>query len=128
MEKQSVVLQNKDENMTFRPGQSGNPGGLRKYKDFANALRMELAVLDDGDQRGMRKVAASLIREALKGNIAAVREIADRLDGKPIQQHQVDMEERIKLIAVVPQKAASTEDWLKLVGEQQKTIEHEPIA
>ncbi len=111
--------------MTFKPGQSGNPGGLRKYKDFATALRMELAALDDDDQRGMRKVAASLIREALKGNITAVREIADRLDGKAIQQHHVDMEERIKLIAVVPQKASSTEEWLKLVGEQ-RVIEHQP--
>jgi hypothetical protein len=33
------------------------------------------------------------------------------------------MEERIKLIAVVPQKAASTEDCLRLVGEQQQTME-----
>jgi hypothetical protein len=75
----------------------------------------------------MRKVAASLIKEALKGSIAAVREIADRLDGKPIQQHQFDMEERIKLIAIVPEKAATTEDWLKLVGEPQKFIVHEPM-
>jgi hypothetical protein len=89
---------------------------------------MELAALDHGDLRGMRKVAASLIKEALKGNIAAVKEIADRIDGNAIQEHHVDMEERIKLIAIVPQKAASTEDWLKLVGEQQKTIEHEPVA
>ena len=68
--------------------------------------------------------ACRLIREALKGNIAAVREIADRLDGKAIQQHQFDMEERIKLIAVVPQKAASTEEWLRLVGEG-RVIEHQ---
>jgi len=78
----------------------------------------------DGDQRGMRMVAASLIREALNGNIAAVREIADRLDGKAIQQHQSDIEERIKLIAVVPQKAASTEEWLRLVDEG-RVIEHQ---
>ena len=79
---------------------------------------MELAALDHGDLRGMRKVAASLIKEALKGNIAAVKEIADRIDGNAIQQHHVDMEERI----------ASTEDWLKLVGEQQKTLVHCPRA
>jgi hypothetical protein len=29
-------------------------------------LRMELAALDHGDHRGMRKVAASLIKEALR--------------------------------------------------------------
>jgi hypothetical protein len=40
--------------------------GLRKHKEFADALRMELAALDHGDHRGMRKVAASLIKEALR--------------------------------------------------------------
>jgi hypothetical protein len=73
-------------------------------------------------------LADKLVEQGLARNVHALREIADRLDGKAIQQHQVDMEERIKLIAVVPQKAASTEDWLKLIGEQQKTIKHEPMA
>jgi Family of unknown function (DUF5681) len=65
--KQCCGLQNGDNTMTFKPGQSGNPGGLRKHKEFTDALRMELAALDDGDHRGMRKVAAPLIKEALKG-------------------------------------------------------------
>ena len=111
--------------MTFQPGQSGNPGGLRKYKEFATALRMELAALGDGDQRGMRKVAASLINKALEGNIAAVKEIADRLDGKAIQQMQIEREDRIKFIAVVPEKSATTEEWLKLIGEE-RVLEHQP--
>ena len=38
------------------------------------------------------------------------------------------MEERIRLIAIVPEKTATTEDWLKLVGEQQQTRERDPIA
>jgi hypothetical protein len=72
-------------------------------------------------------LADKLVEQGLARNVHALREIADRLDGKAIQQHQVDMEERIKLIAVVPQKAASTRR-LKLIGEQQKTIKHEPMA
>jgi hypothetical protein len=112
---QRVGLQTKDSKMTFKPGQSGNPGGLRKHKEFANALRMELAALDHDDLQGMRKVAASLIREALKGNITAVKEIADRLDGRVPQAITVDQEERVKFIAVVPAKPATTAEWLRLV-------------
>ena len=58
--------------------------------------------------------------------VAAAREILDRAYGKPVQSINVDREERIKMIAVVPQKAATTEEWLKLVGEQ-RAIEHQPI-
>jgi hypothetical protein len=81
----------------------------------ADALRIELAALDDGDLRGMRKVAASLIKEALKGNIAALKEIADRIDGKaPIQQVITGEEDggAVRYYAEAPQPAAMTEEWL----------------
>jgi hypothetical protein len=73
---------------------------------FAQNLR--IAVTEAHEKRGtkLRALAAKLVEEGLAGNVYALKEIADRLDGKAIQQHQVDMEERIKLIAVVPQKAA----------------------
>jgi hypothetical protein len=44
----------------------------------------------------------NIASQGLAGNVHALREIADRLDGKAIQHGQFDMEERIKLIAVVP--------------------------
>ncbi len=64
----------------------------------------------------LRALADKLVEQGLGGNVHALKEIAGRLDGKAIQQHQFDMEERVKLIAVVPEKAATTEEWLKLVG------------
>jgi hypothetical protein len=76
---------------------------------------MELAALDHGDHRGMRKVAASLIKEALKGDIAAVKEIADRIDGKvPLQQVITGDEEggAVRFYAEVPRLAESKEVWL----------------
>ena len=44
---------------------------------------------------------------------------------KTVQSINVDRGERIKLIAVVPEKAATTEEWLKLVGEH-RVIELQP--
>lgn len=46
---------------------------------------MELA--DKGENfKGIRKVAKKLIEEAEKGDIRAIKEIGDRIDGKPAQQ------------------------------------------
>ncbi|MCP4319419.1 MAG: hypothetical protein GY789_26385 [Hyphomicrobiales bacterium] len=49
--------------------------GRRQEKPFKDALRMEIATAGD-DQKALRK-------------IAAIREIADRLDGKSVQQNQL---------------------------------------
>jgi hypothetical protein len=69
----------------------------------------------------MRKVAASLIKEALKGNIAAVKEIADRIDGKvPLQQVITGDEEggAVRFYAEVPKLAATTEEWLENIRRE----------
>src|SRR6476659_320106 len=60
----------------------GRPlGSPNKDKPFRDALRMEIAAAGE-DHKELREVAASLIAEAKAGNVAAIKEIADRLDGK----------------------------------------------
>lgn len=66
--------------MAFQPGQSGNPAGRPKRKAFSDALLMELA--QSGDPERLRKVARALIAKALDGDMPAIKELADRLDGK----------------------------------------------
>lgn len=77
--------------MAFEKGKSGNPGGRPKEKPFADALRMELAAAGD-DSKALRTIARNLIALASKADekaLPAIREIADRMDGKPAQS--VDM-------------------------------------
>ena len=69
--------------MPFAKGQSGNPGGRPKDRPFADALRMELKAAGD-DHRALRKIARALIAKAEDGDLAAIREVADRLDGKAV--------------------------------------------
>lgn len=68
--------------MAFEKGKSGNPGGRKREKPFADALRMELAALGD-DSQALRAIARKTIKRAEAGDLAATAFIADRLDGKP---------------------------------------------
>ena len=62
-----------------------NPRGQQRDKLFREALRMQLAQAGE-DLKALREIADVLIGEAKAGNIQAIRELADRLDGKPVQQ------------------------------------------
>lgn len=63
--------------------------GRRQEKPFADALRMEIAAAGD-DHKALRMVARQLLDKAQEGDLAAIRELADRTDGKPRQQIDVD--------------------------------------
>lgn len=73
--------------MPFVKGKSGNPGGAGRDKPWADALRLALAELepDGSGHKKLRKVADALIAKARDGDVAAAREIGDRLDGKAVQ-------------------------------------------
>lgn len=71
-------------------GQPGNSNAA-KGREFRDALRYCLANYDVEKASVPRteaiyKVAAALITNALTGDNAAIREIADRIDGKPVQE------------------------------------------
>lgn len=73
--------------MAFKKGQSGNPDGRPEtLKPWEDAL---MAAAYDRDEYGvsnLRKAALVCWAEALSGNMAAIKEIGDRLDGRPKQQ------------------------------------------
>jgi hypothetical protein len=60
----------------------GRPiGSVNREKPFNDALRLALR----GDPLRLRRIAEQLAQKAEQGDLAAIREIADRLDGKPAQ-------------------------------------------
>lgn len=73
--------------MTFQPGQSGNPGGRPKSKPFKECLIVEAEAAANGEEckayKGSLRWNARQLLE--KGDTAAIKEIADRLDGKVTQ-------------------------------------------
>ena len=73
--------------MTFVPGRSGNPGGRPKSKPFKEALLMEALAAERGEKCYAKKGSLRWNARQLlnKGEVPAIKEIADRLDGKVTQ-------------------------------------------
>lgn len=58
----------------------------REGREFREALRRAMAHRADGDYRHtLLKIAGSLVDKALEGDLPAIREVADREDGKAAQ-------------------------------------------
>jgi hypothetical protein len=82
--------------MAFKKGISGNPGGKSGEKIFTEALRVELKRVDPKDKQKRQKLnvlAEKLVECAIKDKQAwAFQQIADRLEGKPMQpvEHRED--------------------------------------
>ena len=68
--------------MPFQPGVSGNPSGRQANKPFAEALKRAIA---QNDAKKLRAIAEKLLEKAAEGEGWAIKELADRLDGKAHQ-------------------------------------------
>ena len=71
----------------FQPGVSGNPHGRPRHDRLTLALRDKLGeeMAGEPEQTVAEAIAGALITEALGGNVQAIREIADRTEGKATQ-------------------------------------------
>lgn len=65
----------------FKPGTSGNAGGRPRKAPITDELRRILE-----HEPNARKAAWALFKLALKGNVSAFREIADRVEGKSTER------------------------------------------
>jgi hypothetical protein len=65
----------------------GRPvGSLNRQKPFADALRVEICA--GNDPRRLRAIARKLIEMAEGGDLQAIKEVGDRLDGKCVQTRE----------------------------------------
>jgi hypothetical protein len=88
--------------------------GQQKDKPYRDALRMELAAAGE-DMKALRAIARRHIRAAEHGDMQAIKELADRLDGKPTQAVETSGEVAHRYVIEVP-PLLSTEEWEKEYG------------
>jgi hypothetical protein len=91
----------------FAPGQSGNPSGRPSTRVFTGMLRKSLespipAQLArelelPSSSTYAEAIARRLIRDAANGNIAAIREVFDRTEGKALKEIVSDEDKNINL-------------------------------
>lgn len=77
----------------FMPGQSGNPNGRPRTRGLLVQLKAELGEVTKG-RSAEELIAQKLVNLAKRGNLAAIRECFDRLEGKPRQAFDLNDERR----------------------------------
>lgn len=69
--------------MPFQPGNNANPGGRPKEgKIWREALNRALKRREHEDPLALEKLADKLIAKVEQGDIIAIKEFGDRMDGK----------------------------------------------
>ncbi len=72
----------------WKKGESGNPAGRPKSKTLSDAYRNKLEERVPNDPEGRtwaELIAEAQVRDAVRGNVQAAREIADRTEGRARQ-------------------------------------------
>lgn len=76
--------------MPFKKGQSGNPdGGPPGSKLWRDAVRLAVHRRDKDGGKLLNQLADKLVDFGINGDVSALREIGDRLDGKPMQTAEI---------------------------------------
>ena len=84
--------------MPFKTGRIANPTGINRRKPWADAVRIVMNEVDPETQRPrLLLLAERLFTEALAGEMAAIKEIGDRMDGKPGKAVIADPDRSIEL-------------------------------
>ena len=92
--------------------------GQQRDKLYREALRMELAAAGE-DLKKLREIARVHIEKAAAGDMQAIKELADRLDGKPTQMlEHSDGEGPLQLRRVVREIVHVTETRAELEAKE----------
>src|SRR5262245_23303606 len=99
----------------FQKGVSGNPGGRPKLPTEMKEMFKAKA------PEAFEVLCRHLNAKDPKVAVAAATQILDRAYGRPVQQVDANINEdsSIRYIAEVPRPAATTEEWLESIRQEQ---------
>ena len=89
----------------------GRKPGSWNEKPFKDALRRAVHVIDKETKRKkIELLAEQLLRNALAGDTAAIKEAADRLDGKAHQSNDITISDE-RMVVNAPQPEKDADEW-----------------
>ena len=104
----------------FKKGQSGNPNGRPKgSRNLTTILREmleeEIEVNVDGvktKKQFQEVIVRKLLQKANEGNLKAIEQILDRMEGKPVQKQEIKTDNPILTIQreIIDSKPGNTTD------------------
>lgn len=102
-------------------GVAGRSGRLKDTL-WADAIRRALKRREDKDPRALEKLADVLVKMAEGGDLGALKELADRIDGKPAQQiiHTGDADNPLQVVNIAADTLA---EKLARLAERQRDAE-----
>ncbi|OGQ04166.1 MAG: hypothetical protein A2W61_07950 [Deltaproteobacteria bacterium RIFCSPLOWO2_01_44_7] len=84
----------------WKQGQSGNPNGRPpKHECFTSLLKEEITKIDPQDKEGrtwLEIIVRATLELAIKGNATALKEVWQRVDGRPPQA--IDLNTNVRTI------------------------------
>ena len=99
-------------------GVSVNPGGRPKKKLITDELERLLQQQAPGDsgKTWASVIAESLLRQAAKGDVRAISELANRIEGKPLQAVDLDLNSSSEIETMTDEelKPRLTDLWKEL--------------
>ena len=90
--------------------------GPKSDKLWADAVRLAVTEKGPDGTRKLRALADKVVDLALQGDVQAIKEIGDRLDGKPHQTSETVAEVKHSYVIETPAPAASVDEWQQRHG------------
>ena len=89
-------MSNSSPSASWQPGQSGNLNGRPKSAwTWASLVRKAMDEVGEDGKRLKGQVSKALVTKALTGDVQAIKEIGDRIDGKPKQSIEAKIETEV---------------------------------
>jgi hypothetical protein len=97
-------------------GTSGNITGRPKDRKFTEVMMEKLNAINEDGTTSLERIADKVIKMAERGNIHAIRDIVNRLEGTPQQSMEINAykNEPITLFTI----SGTDEDYNKLTDEE----------
>jgi len=98
------------------PAARGRPKGEKPWSEALRKAAYRAA--GEGNQRLIDRIAETTVKLAMAGDVQAIKEIGDRLDGKAHQTSESYVETETRFVIESPAVATDVDTWQSQHGNQ----------